>query len=127
MTATAPAPAAAPNKLTLNWRLSSGGCLKGDVTVTGDAKFWVEDLPGNQVVVRQEFVGTGNGFTVKVADTRKPVTRTARGYYDVETEGEWLGPGRRQFKSTGVDRVYVKDGSPPSRANVLSFRTVCPR
>ena len=75
----------------------------------------------------QEFVGTGNGFTVKVADTRKPVTRTARGYYDVETEGEWLGPGRRQFKSTGVDRVYVKDGSPPSRANVLSFRTVCPR
>ena len=56
-----------------------------------------------------------------------PVARNSRGYYDVETEGEWLGPGGRQFKSTGVDRVYVKDGTTPTRANVLSFRTVCPR
>ena len=128
--APAPAPAAAPasqNPLTLDWRLSSGGCLKGDVTVTGDAKFWIEEAAGNQVIVRQEFVGTGNRFNVKVADTRKPVARTSRGYYDVETEGEWSGPGGRQFKSSGVDRVYVKDGTTPTRANVLSFRTVCPR
>jgi hypothetical protein len=128
--APAPAPAAAPaspNALTLDWRLSSGGCLKGDVTVTGDARFWIEEAAGNQVIVRQEFLGTGNRFNVKVADTRKPVARTSRGYYDVETEGEWSGPGGRQFKSTGVDRVFVKDGATPIRANVLSFRTVCPR
>lgn len=131
--ATAPTPTAAPaepaasDALTLNWRLSSGGCLKGDVTVNGDAKFWIEELASNQVIVRQEFVGTGSRFNVKVVDTRKPVARTSRGYYDVETEGDWSGPGGRQFKSSGVDRVYVKDGTTPTRANVLSFRTVCPR
>ena len=60
-----------PDALTLDWRLSSGGCLKGDVTVTGDAKFWIV-AAGDNVIVRERFEGKGNGFSVVVTDTGKP-------------------------------------------------------
>jgi hypothetical protein len=113
-------------KLTSEWRLSSGGCLRGDVTVTGKATFWIIEADGNKVVVRELFEGMGNGFSVKVTDTRKPVDRSAVGYYDVDTQGEWVGPNGRHFNSRGVDRVYVKDGSTPTRAVLQKFRTECP-
>ncbi len=127
--ATAAARPAAPGgkELPLDWRLSSGGCLKGDVTAAGEATFWIES-EGNNVIVRERFEAKGNsGFTVNVKDTGKAVPRSTTGYYDVDTQGDWRGPNGRQFKSRGVDRVYVKDGGlTPTRANVLRFKTECP-
>ena len=109
----------------LDWRLSSGGCLLGDVTVTGTAKFWIE-TEGNNVVVREEFnVRDSGGFTVKVEGVRKPQP-AGQASYVVETRGEWKGPKGRKFNSRGEDRVYVKDGTTPTRAVVQKFRTECP-
>jgi len=120
---------ARPTERTLtvrNFRLSSGGCLKGDVTVVGDAKFWIEPA-GDSVIVRGRFDGKGNdGFTATVTDTGQLVPRSTQGFYDAQTDGEWSNPGGRKFKSTGTVRVFVEDGLLPVRASVRSFRTVCP-
>ena len=128
--ATAPAPPGTPaetSALTVaNWRLSSGGCLQGEVTVVGEAKFWIEP-DGNLVVVRQKFVGkSNNGFTVTVEEVRKPQPRVEQGSYVVETKGDWVGPKGRRFSSRGEDRVTVKDGMTPTQARLMKFKTECP-
>lgn len=116
-------PTPAAHTLPLDWRLSSGGCLKGDVAVTGKAEFHVT-VTGDNVVVREEFEGSGNGFTVKV--TGEARGSASQPYHDVVTAGVWTHPNGRAFKSRGVDRVYVsKEGSTPTRASVLKFNTVC--
>jgi hypothetical protein len=108
------------------WRLSSGGCQLGDVTVTGEAKFWIEP-EGKLVVVREKFIGkSNNGFTVTVEEVRKPQPRSEQGSYVVETKGDWVGPKGRRFGSKGEDRVYVKDGTTPTQARLMKFKTECP-
>ncbi|KNZ31011.1 MAG: hypothetical protein AD742_19720 [Methylibium sp. NZG] len=111
--------------LPLDWRLSSGGCLKGDVAVTGTARFWIE-AAGNDVIVRQRFEGKGNGFTVTVTDTGKAQPRSRQGYYDIETRGDWSHPNGRKFASNGVDRVWVGKDGLPTRASLFKFKTECP-
>ena len=114
-----------PDAVPLDWRLSSGGCLKGDVVVTGDAKFWIEPA-GNNVIVNERFEGRGNGFKVTVT-AAVGMPRSRLGYYDIETRGEWSHPNGRRFNSKGVDRVYVgRDGLTPTRASLFKFKTECP-
>lgn len=106
------------------WRLSSGGCLKGEVSVAGTARFWIEPAGSDAVIVHEEFEGTGNGFKVVVRSERKPVPKKS-GYYDVETRGDWSGPGGRSFRSSGIDRVFTSDGLTPTSAVFVRFRTIC--
>ena len=122
----APRPASVPpDAVPLDWRLSSGGCLKGDVSVTGTTRFWVEPA-GDNVIVRERFEGKGNGFTVIVTDTGKPQPRSRLGYYDIETRGEWSHPNGRKFSSNGIDRVWVGKDGLPTRASLFKFKTECP-
>lgn len=126
--AAAPSPSgAAPpaSARTVAWRLSSGGCLKGDVTVTGEASFWIEPA-GDSVIVRGRFEGKGNdGFTAVITDTGAKVPRVAQGSYEADTAGRWSNGRGREFQSAGRVRVYVADGV-VQRASQLSFRTICP-
>lgn len=119
-----PAAANVPTWKVSDWRLSSGGCRGGDVTAVGEAVFSIQAY-GDNVIVRERFAGQGNGFDVQVKEIEKQVPRSQSGYYDVETSGEWAGPNGRKFRTRGVDRVFVKDGTTPIRANVLKVRTEC--
>ena len=51
------------------WRLSSGGCSKGPSSVSGTARFSVEPR-GNDVVVSEEFQGSGSGYAVDSVEFR---------------------------------------------------------
>ena len=51
------------------WRLSSGGCSKGAASVSGTARFSVEPR-GNDVVLSEEFQGSGSGYAVDSVEFR---------------------------------------------------------
>jgi hypothetical protein len=104
------------------WRLASGGCDKGAVSVKGQAEFTVVPQ-GNQVEVREAFSGRGSDFTVTI-DARATLPTRSPGCYDLPTTGEWKGPGR-SFRTQGVDRVCVNAEGAPISATIMKIRTDC--
>jgi predicted nucleic acid-binding Zn-ribbon protein len=111
-----------PTLTVSGWRLASGGCDKGAVSVKGEAEFTVVPR-GNQVEVHEAFSGSGNGFTVKI-DSKVALPAKHPGCYDLTTTGEWNGPGR-SFKTQGVDRVCVNAEGAPVSATIMRIRTDC--
>ncbi len=111
------------------WRLSSGGCSKGASSVLGIARFSVEPR-GNDVVVSEEFQGSGSGYTVTLSNsaTLPRMSQSAppnQRYYDLNTRVEWKREGRVEFSTTGIDRVYVDETGSPARASLIKISTVC--
>lgn len=108
------------------WGLASGGCLKGAVAVSGTAEFWLEKQPGGQLVARSKFQGTdGKGFKVRSEGQSKPQTAYGGdGVFEIETRAQWDGPDNRSFKSVGLEKLYISDGT-PKRAVMVSSRTLC--
>ena len=106
-----------------SWRLSSGGCNKGPFSVSGTATFTVESR-GNEVDVREEFKGQGDGFTVAMTKSAT-FPKSNQRYYDLETQVEWKRGGKTQFSTKGIDRVFVDDSESPTRASLVKVSTVC--
>jgi hypothetical protein len=111
------------------WRLSSGGCSKGTSSVLGTARFSVEPR-GNDVVVSEEFQGSGSGYAVTLSNsaTLPRVSQSAppnQRYYDLTTRVEWKREGRVEFSTTGIDRVYVDETGSPARASLIKISTDC--
>ena len=113
------------------WRLSSGGCSKGPSSVGGTARFSVEPR-GNDVVVSEEFQGSGNGYTVTLSNSavfpRLPTSAPPNHrYYDLNTRVAWMRDGTAEFSTKGIDRVYVDENGSPSRASLIRISTDCGR
>ena len=111
------------------WRLSSGGCAKGAAIVSGTARFSVEPR-GNDVVVSEEFEGSGNGYAVTLSNsaTLPRMSQSAppnQRYYDLKTRVEWKREGKVEFSTTGIDRVYVDESGSPARASLIKISTDC--
>ena len=111
------------------WRLSSGGCPKGPLSVSGTARFSVEPR-GNDVLVSEEFQGTGNGYAVALSSSasfpRLPAAAPPnQRYYDLNTRVEWKRDGKAEFSTKGIDRVYVDENASPTRASLVKISTDC--
>lgn len=105
-----------------DWSLSSGGCGKGQATVTGPVEFTV--LPrGKEVELRQTFEGRGQGVTAKtVPEKRAPVAQAPN--YDIESVIEWKR-GDQTFRTRSVERISVDASGRPTRASLMRIRTEC--
>ena len=111
------------------WRLSSGGCSKGAASVSGTARFSVEPR-GNDVVVSEEFQGSGSGYAVTLSNsaTLPRMSQSAppnQRYYDLKTRVEWKREGKVEFSTTGIDRIYVDETGSPARASLIKISTDC--
>ncbi|MBL8329477.1 MAG: hypothetical protein JNJ71_11530 [Rubrivivax sp.] len=120
-----PGPAAG-DRLTMRWALASGGCLKGAVTVSGPAVFWVETQKDGRRVARSSFSGTGNGFTVKAGGESAPGPAGSGAFtFEIKSQAEWKGPDKRQFRSEANERLLMAEGGRLLRATMGGFRTLC--
>jgi hypothetical protein len=113
------------------WRLSSGGCRKGPISVSGTARFSVEPR-GNDVLVSEEFQGDGNGYEVALSSSATfprlpPSASPNQRYYDLNTRVEWKRDGKAEFSTKGIDRVYVDENGSPARASLIKISTDCGR
>ena len=113
------------------WRLSSGGCRKGPIGVSGTARFSVEPR-GNDVLVSEEFQGDGNGYEVALSSSATfprlpPSASPNQRYYDLNTRVEWKRDGKAEFSTKGIDRVYVDENGSPARASLIKISTDCGR
>ena len=116
-----PAAASAGKSLSFSkWTLRSGGCGAGPLTVTGTARFSIEQT-AEGTIVTEEFRGSGNGFDVVV--TGKAAFSQPQPSYDIPTAGQWSGS--KVFKTAGTDRLNADDGGSPSGANVVKFQSLC--
>jgi hypothetical protein len=111
------------------WRLSSGGCTKGPSAVSGTARFSVEPR-GNDVVVSEEFQGSGSGYAVALSNSATFPKLSASAppnqrYYDLNTRVEWKRDGKVEFSTKGIDRVYVDENASPTRASLIKISTDC--
>ena len=111
------------------WRLSSGGCPKGPLSVSGTARFSVESR-GKDVVVSEEFQGTGTGYAVALSSSATFPRLSAAAlpnqrYYDLNTQVEWKRDGKAEFATRGIDRVYVDENGSPTRASLIKISTDC--
>jgi hypothetical protein len=111
------------------WRLSSGGCTKGPSAVSGTARFSVEPR-GNDVVVSEEFQGSGSGYAVALSNSATlprmpPSAPPNQRYYDLKTRVEWKRDGKVEFSTEGIDRVYVDESGSPARASLIKISTDC--
>ena len=111
------------------WRLSSGGCDKGPSSVSGTARFSVEPR-GNDVVVSEEFQGSGGGYAVALSDSATfprmaPATPPNQRYYDLNTRVDWRRDGNVEFSTKGIDRVYIDEAGSPARASLIKISTDC--
>ena len=113
------------------WRLSSGGCRKGPISVSGTARFSVEPR-GNDVRVGEEFQGDGNGYEVALSSSATfprlpPSASPNQRYYDLNTRVEWKRDGKAEFSTKGIDRVYVDENGSPARASLIKISSDCGR
>jgi Novel STAND NTPase 1 len=111
------------------WRLSSGGCPKGPISVSGTARFSVEPR-GNDVLVSEGFRGDGNGYEVALSSSATfprlpPSASPNQRYYDLNTRVEWKRDGKAEFSTKGIDRVYVDENGSPARASLIKISTDC--
>jgi len=125
-----PAPPTAAAGLSFNltnWGLASGGCLKGSVSVTGTAEFWLEPTGGDQVIARSRFSGSdGKGFKVTSQGKSEPQASPARNaVFEINTTADWRGPLDRNFKSEGTERLMTGADGKPQKAVMVKLRTIC--
>jgi hypothetical protein len=123
-----PLPRSTGNTLKISdWRLTSGACNKGEVTVSGDATFTVA-INGDKVDVSQAFVAADKGFTVRIKNPTQTLARAQRTkageFYDIDTEAEWNGRGQR-FTTQSVERLFVNDKNEPVKVYLIRIRTDC--
>ena len=105
-----------------DWKLASGGCGAGSLTVIGTATFTIEKTVEG-VLVSERFNGSGNGFDVTVTGNRS--FPKAQQSYEIPTTGTWKGRGAKAFTSTGTDRVIASDGLTPSAAHFQKLQSQC--
>jgi hypothetical protein len=111
-----------------DWRLTSGACNKGEVTLTGEATFTVA-INGDNVEIRQAFApAPGKGFAVKINNPAQTLPRAkgakAGEFYDIQTDAEWAGRGQ-SFKTSSVERVFLNTRGEPVKAFLIRIRTQC--
>lgn len=108
------------------WRLSSGGCRGGEVSVTGTVTIRIKPAADRKgvVVVEEKFE------TPRDADFKVKVTGSGHfdknSYYDIDTRGDWKGPNGREFTTEGLDRVFVDNNGAPARVSLIKLKTQCP-
>lgn len=77
------------------------------------------------VVVREQFRGSGDGFTVNYRGTGTfPALAPT---YDIRIAGEWQGPAPVRFLSRGVDRIFANRRGVPTSDRIQSLDNKCVR
>lgn len=122
-----PAAAGATGARTLDipgWRLNSGDCQLGEVTVTGTVRIAIKtDADG--FFAEGQFGGTSpEGFKVTVTGRSKS-SKDRQNQYEIETKGDWKGPGGRSFTTTGLDVVYTNKAGDPVRVRFRKIARQC--